>query len=132
MRVTPLKAQHIFENLNISCVEHLVTAAENDTLKESLEKEMKYTIDIDFPNRLHRQRKLVELNVNFFPDNIRTLFAMHVDSVTSKGFTTDLPKTMQEMLRDTKYISKDFQKSKENSIFATLDLDKYSKQHILF
>jgi hypothetical protein len=39
---------------------------------------------------------------------------------------------MQELLKDTKYISKDFKKSKENSIFATLDLDKYSKQYSLF
>lgn len=132
MRVTPLKAQHVFNNLNISCVEHLVTAVENNTLKESLEKEMKYTIDIDFCERLDRQRRLVELNVNFFPKHIRLKFAFHVDSVASRGFTVDLPKTMQEMLSDTKYISKDFQKSKENSIFATLDLDKYSKQHILF
>lgn len=131
-RVTPLKAKHVFENLNITDVTHLIAATNNNTLKDALEKEMKYTIDIDFGDRLTRQRKLVELNVNFFPETIRSAFSVHVEDMISCGFTTNLPKTMQEMLSDTKYISKDFQKSKENSIFATLDLDKYSKQHILF
>lgn len=131
-RVTPLKAKHVFESLNIVDIPNLVAAADNNSLKESLEKEMKYTIDIDFSERLQRQRSLVELNVYFFPEYIRSAFSFHVEESEDRGYSVNLPKTMQEMLKDTKYITKDFQKSKENSIFASLNLDKYSKQHILF
>jgi 5'-3' exonuclease len=132
MRVTPLKTKHIVEALNIFDVEQLVVYSNNGMLKEHLEKEMKYTIDIDFPERLERQRKLVELNITFFPDVIINLFNEHIDVVSSNGYTTNIPKNMQEMLSGSKYISKNFHKSKENSIFASLNLDKYSKQHILF
>ena len=132
MRVTPLKAKHVFENLGINDILDLEKSVETNALKDALEKEMKYEIDVDFKERLLRQRKLVELNSVLFPDDIKLSFASHADEVKCSGFTANLPKTMPDLLKDTKYITKDFKKSKENSIFATLELDKYSKQHILF
>ena len=132
MRVTPLKAKRVFENLGINDMLDLEKATKTNALKEALEKEMKYEIDIDFSDRLLRQRKLVELNSSLFPTDIKISFASHAEETKSMGFTVNIPKTMQDLLKDTKYISKDFKKSKENSIFATLELDKYSKQHILF
>lgn len=131
-RVTPLKAKHVFETLDIKDVVDLEKESTNKRFKDALEKEMKYEIDIDFSERLLRQRRLVELNSEFFPDDIKSLFRNHIEDVNDLGYTTNIPNTMQELLKDTKYISKDFKKSKENSIFATLDLDKYSKQYSLF
>lgn len=131
-RVTPLKAKHVFEALDIKDVVDLEKESTNKRFKDALEKEMKYEIDIDFSERLLRQRRLVELNSEFFPDDIKSLFHNHIEDVNDLGYTTNIPNTMQELLKDTKYISKDFKKSKENSIFATLDLDKYSKQYSLF
>ena len=131
-RVTPLKAKHVFETLDIKDVMDLEKESTNKRFKDALEKEMKYEIDIDFSERLLRQRRLVELNSEFFPDDIKSLFRNHIEDVNDLGYTTNIPNTMQELLKDTKYISKDFKKSKENSIFATLDLDKYSKEYSLF
>ena len=131
-RVTPLKAKHVFESLEICDVNTLERVIELKEFKDALEKEMRYEIDIDFNDRLLRQRKLVELDSKFFPDDIKELFSRHVDDVNGKGYTSNIPNSMQELLKDTKYITKDFKKSKENSIFATLDLDKFSKPYTLF
>lgn len=131
-RVTPLKAKHIFDNLGISDILDLVNESKHKRFKDALEKEMKYDVDVDIQERLLRQRKLVELKSEFFPDEIKELFDNHMQDVNGYGYTTNIPKTMQELLKDTKYITKDFKKSKENSIFASLELDKYSKQHVLF
>ena len=93
---------------------------------------MRYEMDIDFGERLLRQRKLVELKSEFFPEDVISSFGLHVADVEGQGYTSNIPRTMQDMLENTKYITKDYKKLKENSIFATLNLDKYSKQPSLF
>lgn len=132
MRVTPLKAKHVFEALEIKDVIDLVESVNNNSLKGALEKEMRYEMDIDFGERLLRQRKLVELKSEFFPEDVISSFRLHVVDVEGQGYTSNIPRTMQDMLENTKYITKDYKKLKENSIFATLNLDKYSKQPGLF
>ena len=132
MRVTPLKAKHVFEALEIKDVIDLVESVNNNSLKGALEKEMRYEMDIDFGERLLRQRKLVELKSEFFPEDVISSFGLHVVDVEGQGYTSNIPRTMQDMLENTKYITKDYKKLKENSIFATLNLDKYSKQPGLF
>lgn len=132
MRVTPLKAKHVFEALEIKDVIDLVESVNNNSLKGALEKEMRYEMDIDFGERLLRQRKLVELKSEFFPEDVISSFGSHVADVEGQGYTSNIPRTMQDMLENTKYITKDYKKLKENSIFATLNLDKYSKQPGLF
>ena len=131
-RVTPLKAKHIFDGLGINDVLDLVKESKEKRFKDALEKEMRYEVDLDIEERLLRQRKLVELDSKFFPDEIKTEFGVHIQEVNGYGYTVDIPKSMQELLKDTKYITKDFKKTKENSIFASLELDKYSKQYSLF
>lgn len=131
-RVTPLKAKHIFESLGINDILDLVKESKYKRFKDALEKEMKYDVDVDIQERLLRQRKLVELKSEFFPDEIKELFVAHIQDVNGYGYTNNIAKNMQDLLKDTKYITKDFKKTKENSIFASLELDKYSKQHVLF
>lgn len=131
-RVTPLKAKHIFESLGINDILDLVKESKYKRFKDALEKEMKYDVDVDIQERLLRQRKLVELKSEFFPDEIKELFVAHIQDVSGYGYTNNIAKNMQDLLKDTKYITKDFKKTKENSIFASLELDKYSKQHVLF
>lgn len=125
--VTELKAKHVFESLNINSVNDLVEANNKMMLKDVLEKEMKQDIDVDFKERMDRQRKLVELKSSMFPKKI-------VDNFVAKAvpeYDTFCENTsgikMDDILRDTRYIKKESQYGKLNSVFDDISsLSKHS------
>jgi hypothetical protein len=129
VRVTPLKAKHILEKTNVTNVSQLVESADNDSLKVAMEKEMKREVEIDFVERLARQRHLVELNRTMFPDECINAFNKHVFANASRGYVPASIK-MEDVLSGTKYINMEEvkRKSRDNSIFDDLNsLSKYSK-----
>ena len=128
-RITPTKAKKIFEDLNISTVKDLCEAEEANALGPKIESVMKKTLDdIDIQERLLRQRKLVELDVSLFPQEICDIFKYHVDNEESSGYIQTDSIKFDTILKDTKYCSADYNKPKENKIFDNLkDLDKYIK-----
>lgn len=135
VRVTPLKAGHVFESLNIHNVNDLIRENDSHALKDALEREMRHDIDVDFEERLMRQRKMVELNISLFPINIVDDFNKHVERVKDTGYITSTNMiSMDKILEGTKYITKDYKnKVKENSIFDDFtSLSKYSKSFNLF
>lgn len=134
-RVTPLKASHVFESLGIYTVDDLIKANEQHMLKDALEKEMKRDVDVDFDDRLERQRKLVELKTKLFPDNIVQLFEKHKEDVKSIGYGMPVSTIrMDDILRGTRYITENFhKKAKENSIFNDFkSLSAFSNPNKLF
>lgn len=69
-RITPSKYKKIVEDLNLIDVGSLLEQQQN--LKGEIESIIKKDVnDIDVIDRLNRQRRLVELNSNLFPDNIK-------------------------------------------------------------
>lgn len=125
--VTELKAKHIFEALNINNVDQLIESNNKMMLKDVLEKEMKHEVEIDFIERMERQRKLVELKSSIFPKRI-------VDNFVTKAvpdYNTFCENTsgikMDDILRDTKYMKKDNPYGKLNSVFDDISsLSKHS------
>lgn len=131
-RLTSLKASHLIENLSIHGVGGLNESAKVGTLKTEMEKEMKIEIPVDFEDRLMRQRKLVELNRDLFPGSIVDSFDIHSKYIDSAG-TVSSKITMQELLKDTKFIDKNYNKPRENSIFDDVNaLNRFSKAPSLF
>jgi len=131
-RLTSLKASHLIENLSIHGVGGLNESAKVGTLKTEMEKEMKVEIPVDFEDRLMRQRKLVELNRDLFPGSIVDSFDIHSKYIDSAG-TVSSKITMQELLKDTKFIDKNYNKPRENSIFDDVNaLNRFSKAPSLF
>ena len=127
--VTELKAKHIFEALNVSNVNDLVSVCDNMMLKDALEKEMKHDIDVDCNDRLIRQRKLVELKSCNFPKNIVKKFAMESDNYNNDCTVNSANIKMENILAGTNYIeSEEVRKNgKLNSIFDDIDsLSKFS------
>ena len=104
-------------------------AEEANALGPKIESVMKKTLDdIDIQERLLRQRKLVELDVSLFPQEICDIFKYHVDNEESSGYIQTDSIKFDTILKDTKYCSADYNKPKENKIFDNLkDLDKYIK-----
>lgn len=132
-RVTPLKATHVYEYLNIVDINDLERNTLSGQLKEVLEKEMKKEIDIDFPMRLVRQRKLVELSPLFFPPEIVNAFNSHDKKMKGIGYVSTNLLKMEDILKDTRFLKKGYDKPRENSIFDDLKtMDKFSKTPNLF
>jgi hypothetical protein len=88
---------------------------------------MKHEVEIDFIERMERQRKLVELKSSIFPKRI-------VDNLVTKAvpdYNTFCENTsgikMDDILRDTKYMKKDNPYGKLNSVFDDISsLSKHS------
>lgn len=132
-RVTPLKARHVYEALNITDVDDLAKNTEKGNLKTALEKEMKREMDIDFNKRLIRQRKLVELSPEFFPKEIVDRFHEHENKSKEEGYISTNTIKMEDILKDSRFVKKGYNKPRENSIFDDLkSLDKFSKSPNLF
>jgi hypothetical protein len=126
--VTELKAKHVFEALNINTVDDLIESNNKMMLKDALEKEMKRDIDVDFTERIDRQRKLVELKSSLFPDKIVNAFNKIVDADFDTCTVNTSTVKMEDVLFGTQYLTKKPEKSgKLNSIFDDIDsLSKYS------
>lgn len=124
-RITPKKAEKICEDLNIFTVKDLCDCNEANMLKPKIESVLKKDLDIDSNERLLRQRRLVELNPELFPSEINSAFQYHLKDSVDKGYiarTYELK--MDYILKDTKFLSPDYNKPKENEIFTSLkDLD---------
>ena len=127
--VTELKAKHVFEALNIHNVDDLIEANNKMLLKDALEKEMKRDIDVDFQERLTRQRKLVELKSYLFPENIVKKFASTVIDECEECTVNTSNIKMEDVLAGTKYLEPEEvrKNGKLNSIFDDINsLSKFS------
>lgn len=127
--VTELKAKRVFDALKINNVNDLIEANNKMMLKDALEKEMKRDIDVDFKERLYRQRKLVELNSDMFPNDIVTKFASLVTESYDECTVNTSTLKMEDILAGTKYIDNDDVKKngRLNSIFDDINsLSKFS------
>lgn len=124
-RITPKKADKICEELNICTIEDLCHCNEANALKPKIESVMKKDLnDIDINERLLRQRKLVELNPVLFPEDISKSFEYHLKNSVNDGYMRTNDIKMDTILKDTRFLSNDYNKPKENEIFKSLtDLD---------
>jgi 5'-3' exonuclease len=127
--VTELKAKHVFEALNIHNVDDLIDANNKMLLKDALEKEMKRDIDVDFQERLTRQRKLVELKSDLFPTYIVKKFASTAIGTCDECTVNASNIKMEDVLAGTKYLEPDEvrKNGRLNSIFDDINsLSKFS------
>ena len=127
--VTELKAKHVFEALNIHNVDDLIDANNKMLLKDVLEKEMKHDIDVDFKERLTRQRKLVELKSYLFPDDIVKKFTSTAIGTCDECTVNTSNIKMEDVLAGTKYLEPEEvrKNGKLNSIFDDINsLSKFS------
>lgn len=129
-RITAKKAQKICEDLNISNVNDLCGCCSANALKPKIESILKKELDdVDIDERLVRQRKLVELNPDLFPDDINSAFEYHLKSNEDKGYMQTRNLKIDDILRGTKYFSEDYNRPKENEIFKSLkELDNIISQ----
>lgn len=133
IRVTPLKASHIFSELNIKNVADLIESNSKGLLKNAIEKELKKDVDVDMLARVDRQRRLVELNSELFPKKIVESFEEHTDECKNMGAVRSDAVKMEDLLKDTKYIDKNYNKTKVNSVFDDFEaLTRFSKSPTLF
>jgi 5'-3' exonuclease len=127
--VTELKAKHVFEALNIHNVDDLIDANNKMLLKDALEKEMKRDIDVDFQERLTRQRKLVELKSDLFPTYIVKKFTSTAIGTYDECTVNASNIKMEDVLAGTKYLEPDEvrKNGRLNSIFDDINsLSKFS------
>ena len=134
--VTELKAKHVFEALDIHNVNDLIASNEKMMLKDVLEKEMKHDIDVDFNQRLDRQRKLVELKSSQFPSDIVNMFHEFVIPTYNDFHVNTATVKMNDVLSNTEFEDKDYETNKNgklNSVFDDLNaLSKFSNSGSLF
>ena len=120
-RVTPAKYKKIIELLGITDVKTLNENVCN--LKDAILKVCKVVADdVDFNERVYRQRRLVELDSSLFPDEIRD-YKDTIEYMVSNNAPfshTDNVRT-QDILEDTEYSSGNKKKTLEASVFAEFD-----------
>lgn len=130
IRMTPAKCKKVLQSLNVETVKDLCQCTAANALLKTLNETFKHEFDDFEPNeRLMRQRKLVELNSNLFPQLIKDSFDKHSKNYADKGKITTAGITLEYILKDSKFLEeKQEHHSRENSIFDNIkDLDKYIK-----
>ena len=134
VRMTELKTAKLCEALKISTMQDLLQADEVNAIRPVLEKVMGRQVDdFDISERIRRQRLMVELTPDLFPEGIVSEFEAHADKVAGSGYVSTVEMKMQDILKGTKFLDADYDKPKENSIFTQIkDLEKYIKPVDLF
>lgn len=122
-RITPGKEKRIREKLSINDMNALLENVNN--IKPIMEDVIKKSInDIDFNERMMRQRRLVELNSTLFPKNIAdyaTEISYMVKEQPKYGYLANM--NAQTLLKDTNFEGYDKRKVLEADVFK--DMDKY-------
>ena len=96
-------------------------------LKDALEKEMKQDIDLDFGERMIRQRKLVELNSEMFPKKIVKAFVDGIDDAMNQCDMSQVPVNSKDILKGTRYEINSNPNGRLNAIFDDIgSLGKFS------
>lgn len=127
-RITPNKTKKICEQIGIINVQDIITAAYNGQLRPVLEKVCNRKIeDIDIIERLNRQRLLVELDSQLFPENIR-LYKADIEMMLDNIKVINYPIKAQKILENTPYAGVSKKKAIEADIFK--DLAKYTSTTI--
>lgn len=120
VRITPGKEKKVREIIGINTVQDLVDSEYK--LKPVFEKVCKRDInDIDFSERLMRQRVLVELNSKLFPDYIQDYkesLDYMIGDIPSESFWN---LKSQILLKGTQYEGYDKKKAIEAEIFKGMD-----------
>ena len=120
VRITPGKEKKVREIIGINTVQDLVDSEYK--LKPVFEKVCKRDInDIDFSERLMRQRVLVELNSKLFPEYIQDYkesLDYMIGDIPSESFWN---LKSQVLLKDTQYEGYDKKKAIEAEIFKGMD-----------
>ena len=126
-RVTPTQVNKLKEALHINNMQDLDMAGKY--LVISLEKIMKIEIPVDSEERLKRQKILVELNTDLFPENIILEFNNKFISLYEKTMPINLNNIKwTDVLSNTEFLDKNnLHKPKENKVFDDLggDFNKY-------
>lgn len=126
-KVTPTQVEKLKENLHINNMEDLDMAGKY--LVISLEKIMKTEIPVDSEERLKRQKILVELNTNLFPNNIILEFNNKFPELYEKIMPNNLNNIKwMDVLNNTEFLDKNkLYKPVENKVFSDLggDFNKY-------
>lgn len=137
VRVTPTKSAIVFESIGSCNISRILESCSDGSLKTAMESAMKTKVDdIDFNERLIRQRMLVELNPDLFPENIVEGFDKAISSESVGSLSTrDLK--MTDILSGTEYLNDySFGKPKVSSIFndivdTMIELDKHANANHL-
>lgn len=127
VRITPAKERKIREKLAINTVNDLILS--KDSLKPVFETICKKEInDIDISERLLRQRTLVELNSNLFPEHIKD-YKDTIDYMLQEedaGFFINMKAA--DILKGTEYENADKKKAIMADVFK--DINKYGLNQI--
>lgn len=120
VRITPSKEKKVRELIGINNVNDLVNSKQ--LLKPIFEKVCKREIDdINFDDRLNRQRTLVELNSSLFPENIQEyrndIREMINNSPTQSFFNIK----SSDLLKDTEYEGYSKKKVLEAEVFKGME-----------
>jgi hypothetical protein len=123
-RITPAKYKKITEMLQITDVKSLLDNISN--IPGAVEKVCKVSpTDVDFNERIHRQRLLVELNSKLFPEHISE-YGDTIEYMIRNGepIKNGVSLRAQDVLKDTLYEGTDKKKALEADVFK--DLEKIS------
>ena len=125
IRITPSKEKKVREIIGINTVQDLING--KSLLKPVFEKVCKKEIkDIDFNERLERQRVLVELNSKLFPDYIQDYNFEISDMIKNNPQSGFQNIKSQQLLAGTVYEGYDKKKILEAEVFK--GMEKYINQ----
>lgn len=121
-RITPSKMIKIKDALGITTIDDLKAAEKG--LKPVFESVCKKEInDIDFKERLVRQRQLVELNSEMFPEDIKS-YKVDINLMIGESLQRSIVFKASEILKGTDYEGYDQKKVIEAAVFK--DMQKYN------
>lgn len=126
VRVTQKKMEKVFECCGLPTnVSELTERVEDNSLKQAFKEALKWDVEnVDFSERLDRQRRYVELNPNLFPKDIKLGFVEALRGIDRKSiaFKPSAIGNVRDIFCGSKY-ERQFKTSngaRLNSIFSTL------------
>ena len=126
-RITEKRMDKINEACGINDSDDFIRLAPLKPFHDALSSVLKTDADdIDFTARTDRQRRLVVLDPALFPKKVVEDYEYAASHAAQDGYVFGKTLRMETLLEGTRFIDKNYGKTKRNEIFDDIkDLDKY-------
>ena len=123
-RFTKSLYEKLLANVNIQTVKDLDGVNTIKAIKDEMEKLTKTDLPFNLIARIQRQKKLVELNSENYPESINEAFEFEKNKFSTPNKFNYSSITLNDILKDTEYLDKNYKANKPKSADIFKEVEK--------